>query len=180
MGKKKNHIDLENDRYGLFMSDNSFNLEIMYGRHYLSNDVKFSINLYRINIIETKSHDLYGQSKTKDKEFFPPVKLNVLLDIEDNNQDSYGSDPNGLVREDSGNLVFGVYIDELKENNTEINRGDIVEFNQSGEKNRYYEVDAANNISDVSSQSIGGFKPYYKKIVAHPIKEDIFYKLKGD
>lgn len=173
MGKTKENIDLEEQRYGMFMSDNSYNLEIMYGRHYLETDVNFVINLYRINVITTKTHDLYGQSKASDKEFFDPVKLKVMINIDDNQQDSYGGDDAGLVREDTGNLVFGIYLDELKENNTEINRGDIIEYNQSGDRNRYYEVENAQNVEDVTSQTIGGFKPYYKKVLAVPVKEDI-------
>lgn len=173
MGKTKENIDLEEQRYGMFMSDNSYNLEIMYGRHYLETDVNFVINLYRINVITTKTHDLYGQSKASDKEFFDPVKLKVMINIDDNQQDSYGGDDAGLVREDTGNLVFGIYLDELNENNTEINRGDIIEYNQSGDRNRYYEVENAQNVEDVTSQTIGGFKPYYKKVLAVPVKEDI-------
>lgn len=173
MGKTKENIDLEEQRYGMFMSNNSYNLEIMYGRHYLETDVNFVINLYRINVITTKTHDLYGQSKASDKEFFDPVKLKVMINIDDNQQDSYGGDDAGLVREDTGNLVFGIYLDELNENNTEINRGDIIEYNQSGDRNRYYEVENAQNVEDVTSQTIGGFKPYYKKVLAVPVKEDI-------
>ena len=63
MSKKQKHIDLEENRYGLFMTENSYNLELMYGRHYLSTDIKHEILLYKINIIESKSNDLYGQSK---------------------------------------------------------------------------------------------------------------------
>ena len=38
MKKKKQIIDLENQRYGLFMTDNSFDLDVMYGRNYLDTD----------------------------------------------------------------------------------------------------------------------------------------------
>ncbi|GAG79975.1 unnamed protein product, partial [marine sediment metagenome] len=31
MAKKNQNVDLENERYGLFMSENSFELDIAYG-----------------------------------------------------------------------------------------------------------------------------------------------------
>lgn len=169
--KKRKNIDLENNRYGLFMNENSFQLEMMYGRHYISTDIKHEILLYKINIVESKLNDLYGQSKPKDKSYFPPISLTGFIQIEDSNQRTYG-DENGIIRDDSGNLIFNIYLDELKEKNTEINRGDIIEYNMSGNNPRYYEVFNANNVVDTTNQTIAGFKPYFKKVEALPIKED--------
>ena len=173
MKKKKQIIDLENNRMGLFMTDNSFDLDIMYGRNYLQTDNNQTVIIHKINILESKSHSLYGQSKTKDKKFMTPVEINVMVTIEDGKQEYYGAGQGGISRDDSGNISFGVYLKELKEKNIEIDRGDIVEYNMSGEKNRYYEVESANNVTDETKKTIGGFKPYWKKIVGVPIKEDV-------
>jgi len=174
MKKKKQVIDLENERYGLFMTDNSFNLEIMYGRNFLETDNVQEVTIHKINIIETKSHNLYGQSKSKDKKFFPPVKIKAIVNVEESKQSYYGESQGGITRDDTGNIVFSVYLQELEEKKIEINRGDIVEYNFSGEKSRFYEVENANMITDTTKQSIGGFKPYYKKVIGVPVKSDIF------
>ena len=50
--KTQDNIDLVNQRYGLFMSENSFNLDVEYGEHYLETDVDYSVLLYKVNIIE--------------------------------------------------------------------------------------------------------------------------------
>jgi len=173
MKKKKQIIDIEENRMGLFMNNNSFNLEIMYGRNYLQTDNVQTVIIHKINILETKSHALYGQSKTKDKKFFEPVTISVMVNIEDGQQEFYGSSQGGISRDDSGNISFGVYLEELEEKQLEINRGDIIEYNMSGEKNRYYEVESANNVTDETKKTIGGFKPYWKKIVGVPVKEDV-------
>jgi len=162
MKKKKQLIDLEENRMGLFMSNNSFDLDVMYG-----------VKIHKINLLRTKSHSLYGQSKTKDKVFMPPVEISVMVNIEDGKQEYYGSNQGGIARDDSGNISFGVYLKELEEKEFEIDRGDIIQYNMSGEKNRYYEIESANNVTDETQKTIGGFKPYWKKIVGIPVKEDV-------
>jgi hypothetical protein len=173
MKKKKQIIDLENQRMGMFMSDNSFDLDVMYGRNFLQTDNAQEVILHKINLIESKSHALYGQTKTKDKKFMPPVRLKVMVNVEDGKQENYGSNPGGIARDDAGNISFGIYLKELDEKQIEIDRGDIIEYNMSGQKSRYYEVENANNVTDETKKTIGGFKPYWKKITGVPVKEDV-------
>lgn len=178
--RKKQFIDREENRYGLFMSENSFNLEIMYGRNYIKNDVVHEIKIHKINVIESKTHKLYGQAKAKDKKFMPPVRINAMITVENQEQTYYGEGQGGITRDDTGKLEFGVYMQELEEKKLEIDRGDIIEYNMSGERARYYEIENAQNVSDVTSQTIAGFKPYYKLITGVPIKEDVTPYLLGD
>ena len=183
MKKKKDLMDLENDRYGLFMTQGSFDLDIMYGRHYLKADNPQFVIIHRVNIIETKTHSLYGQAKAKDKKFLAPVKLSVMVDVEEGKQENYGGNPGGVAREDTGNIRFGIYLKELEEKQIEVNRGDFIEYNMSGEKRRFYEVESANNVTDETKKTIGGFKTYWKQVVGVPVKEDVLPFLsetKGD
>jgi len=173
MKKKQQIIDLENQRYGLFMTQNSFDLDIAYGRHFLNSDNVQEVIIHKINVIETKVHNLYGQAKPKDKKFMAPVKISVMVNVEESKQGYYGDNPGGITRDDTGNISFGVYLKELEEKKIEIDRGDIIEYNLSGEKKRYYEVENANNITDTSSKTIGGFKNYWKKVIGVPVKEDV-------
>ena len=173
MKKKKQLTNIEDNRMGLFMSDNSFDLDVMYGRNFLQTDNAQKVIIHKINLTKTKSHTLYGQSKTKDKVFMSPVEISVMVNIDDGKQEYYGGNQGGIARDDSGNISFGVYLKELEEKELEIDRGDIVEYNMSGEKNRYYEVESANNVTDETKKTIGGFKPYWKRIVGVPVKEDV-------
>jgi len=173
MKKKKQIIDIENQRMGLFMTQNSFDLDVMYGRNFLQTDNVQEVIIHKININQTVVHALYGQSKTKDKKFMPPVRISVMVGVEDGKQEYYGNNPGGIVRDDTGNINFGVYLKELEEKKLEIDRGDIIEYNMSGSKNRYYEVESANNVTDTTAKTIGGFKTYWKKVVGVPVKEDV-------
>jgi len=175
--KKKQNIDLEQDRYGAFMSDNSFDLEVMYGREYLKTDMPFVVKYYRIDIIKTKVDELYDESKPADKKFFPPVKLNVMLEIEDG-ETKFLSE-NGIPRNDTGHLKFGVFQKELDEKKVEVSRGDYVSFNYSGENERFYEIDEADNINDTTSKTIAGYKPFYRLITATQVKEDVLPFIRG-
>jgi hypothetical protein len=177
MAKKVQNIDLNEHRYGLFVNKDSIDLDILYGRHFISNDNTQEIILYRINVIESKSHALYGQSKASDKKYFPPVTLLGLVKIEDSKQENYGGNPGGIVRDDTGNLTFSIYLDELREKNVDISRGDIIGYNMSGSKTRYYEVENANVVSDETSKTIGGFVNYWKKVIATPAKSDVIGNL---
>jgi hypothetical protein len=173
MKKKKQIIDLENQRYGMFMNQNSFDLDVYYGRNFIETDNNQYVLLHRIDLIETTPHSLYGQTKPKDKKYKKAVKLAVMITVDDGQQSYYGEGKGGIVRDDSGNIKFGIYLKELEEKNVEITRGDIVEYNMSGEKGRFYEIQSANNVSDATSKTIGGFAPYYKMIVGVPVHEDV-------
>lgn len=173
MRKNKTDIDLEEERLGLFYNNDSFDLDVEYGRHYLDIDVNSIIKLYQINIIESKTHSLYGQSRAKDKKYLPPVKITGRVsNIGNSVQENYGGD-NGLVRDDSGNIEVCFFIDELNELGIDFNRGDIIEYNLSGNKPRYYEIQNANNVIDTTSNTIGGFKPIFRKVIGIPVKTDV-------
>jgi len=172
MNKKKNNvINLEHERYGLFMNENSFNLDVSIGREYLKTDVNYKVKIHKINVIESKAHKLYGQAKPSDKKFFPPVELNALVEIGDSEQKNYTD--GGAVRDDITSIVVKVYLEELNEKKIEVLRGDIIEYNMSGERSRFFEVENAQNVTDVTSQTIANFKPYWKRITAIPVKEDV-------
>ena len=173
MKQKKQIIDLENKRYGLFMSQNSFDLEVMYGRNFLLTDNVQEVIIHRVNIIETKTHSLYGQTKAKNRRYLTPVIISAFVMVEEGKQSYLGNNPGGITRDDTGNISIGVYLKELEEKNIEINRGDIIEYNMSGSKNRYYEVDNANNVTDTTDKTIGGFGVFYKKITGVPVKTEV-------
>jgi len=173
MKKKKQVVDQKTQRFGLFMTQESFDLEVEYGRHFLKTDNVQYVYIHKVNIIETKTHSLYGQAKPKDKKYMSAVQINVMVNVSNSEQAYYGNIPAGVTRQDSGKIDFGVYLKELKEKNLEIDRGDIIEYNLSGEKKRYYEVEDADLVTDTTSHTIGGFQKYFRHITGVPAKEDI-------
>ncbi|NJO64830.1 MAG: hypothetical protein HC836_43875 [Richelia sp. RM2_1_2] len=169
--KKKDAIDLEENRFGLFMTDNSFDTDVTLLQHYLKADVNYKIKIHKINVIESVTHKLYKQTKSHNKKFFPAVEVSCLIDIGDVEQKNLAE--GGIVRDDVSNLVVRVLLKELEQKQIEILRGDIIEYNVSGKKSRFYEVEDAQNVVDASSQMMANFKPFWKKIISVPVKEDV-------
>ena len=171
---KKRIIDLEDERMGLFMTENSFELDVTYGRNFLQTDNAQKVRIHKVDIVKSKKHSLYGQTKPEDRTFIPPITISVMVGVDDAEQKYYGENQGGITRDDSGNISFGVYLRELEEKNLQIDRGDIIEYNMSGQRTRYYEVESANNVTDTTAKTIGGYKPYWRKITGVPIKSDTF------
>lgn len=181
MGRKKKNIDnFEENRYGLFYNEESYDLDIEYGRSYLQEDIRHFIILYRVDIINTQVDDLYGQAEAEEKKYFPPVRLNVMVSSPTSEQSNYGDADGGIRREDIPNLTIKIFLKELEEKNTEINVGDYIEYNHNGTHTRFYEIENAENVFDSNKNTIAGFKPYIRRIIAVPVKDDVSQFLKGD
>ena len=178
--RKKQFMDLEENRYGIFMTESSFDLDVEIGRHFLETDVVYQVKIHKMNIIESKveDDDPYGQVKPSDKKFFAPVLINTMVNIGDQEQKFFAE--GGIVRDDTGSIRVGIYLAELEEKKIDINRGDIIEYNLSGERPRFYEVENAQNVVDTTKKTIAGFKPYWKEITAVPVKADVIPFLVGD
>jgi hypothetical protein len=168
--KEKDYIDMENDRFGLFMDERSFDLDVEFGREYLQ-DAPSYITIHQIDIIKTKTDDLYGETKAEEKVFRKAIRLIAMVTIEKGEVSYLAGD--GIANDQSGILMARIYLKELEEKKVNINRGDIIAYNQSGTKERYYEVSSANDVTDETEKTFGGTKPFWKKITAIPVKSDV-------
>jgi hypothetical protein len=169
--KPDDYTDLNRSRYGIHLNQSRFDMNVEYGRNYLRRNINHILKLHKINVIESKSHKLYGEARPEDKRFFAPVEFDAYVTIGEQNMDYI--DGGNITREDVSELKFDVYFQELEEKGIVIDRGDIVEFNPTGERRRFYEVDNPQNVNDSTSQSFGGFNTYYKSVTAVPVKEDV-------
>ncbi len=134
-----------------YYGNKDYTYELSLAREYSDADAIAKIVLYRIDIVKSKSHSLYGESRLKDKRFLEPIELNVTTNIDDIT--------GGLYNESIGIFKFGVYIQELEEKgNIEIKRGDYYKY-FDGDKERVFEVTKSSNINTANSQI--GYKPIY-------------------
>ena len=148
-------------------NQNDFDYDTMMGREFWSVDSNFKVMLYRIDVVKTKTHELYGAVYKNDKKFLTPIELTITLNI-GNTTNNFLSQ-NGIVNESLESFKFGVYLQELEEKNCHIKRGDYVKY-FDGRVERFFEVTTASNID--TNNSAYGFKPLYKTIECIYVKKD--------
>lgn len=150
-----------------FYTEKDYDFFLNLSREYSDNNAIAKIILYRINTVKTKSHSLYGESKSFQKEFLAPIELNVTMETSETTTEFMGK--SSIYNEKINSLKFGVYIQELEEKNVTINRGDFFLYND-GEKDRQFEITKVDNIK--SNNSSLGFKPAYVLIESTMVLEN--------
>lgn len=157
------------DRLDLFFGTDDFDQEIEYGMEYYENDTRFRITLHRVDVINSKTHKLYGQAKPGEKQFLPAVELNVWVNFSGEN--TYNKKEMGLKTNHIESFLFNVYDKELDKHGIELRRGDFFAYHH-GDRLRYYEIDKVSYVNE-QSQTMAGQKPYFKRVTGVPVKEDI-------
>lgn len=168
-GQKK---PLPINRAEKFFTGKDFRLEVQLGQEYLT-DLGMTVLLFKVDYKKTKTHDLYGESKAKEKVVDKPVELQVKLLIEEG-ETKYLA-PGGLKREFAGNLTFTVYEAELIEKKTNIQEGDFIGYVDGNSKIRYWEVFNAEQMNVSNSRTMVGKESYYRKIQCAPVDKDVFF-----
>jgi hypothetical protein len=167
MAKLKKKAPTDFTFYG--EKEQNFFLEL--SKEFSNSSALAKIILYRIDIKNTKSHSLYGESKAKNKTYLTPIELNMTV-ISYDIDDKFVS-KEGINSQMIGKFTFGVYKDELNEKNCEIKRGDFVSY-FDGEKERNFEVTNVSNIS--SKNSMLGYKPNSIVVDCTMVLSDVFKK----
>jgi hypothetical protein len=73
-----------------------------------------------------------------------------------------------------GNLKVGVYQSYLEQMNVDIEFGDYIGYYEKEDKVRYYSVVDDGRVTSDNRHTYGGYKPFYRSIVASPVTNDEF------
>ena len=109
MAYKKSNKPAQPYRYYNDKDDRYFNT---FSREYSDNHSIAKITLYRVNLVESKVHKIYGSISSDSKKFLEPLVLNVSLDIEDETTEYRSTD--GIFHQKHF-MQMGVYKEELTE-----------------------------------------------------------------
>lgn len=151
----------------LFYGEHEFNFDNQLLREFYGRDVNFKIKLYRIDIVKSKVDKLYGESKSVDKKFLPPIELNIVLNVEGIETEFLSND--GIFNEKYDAFEFGLFLSELEEKKCSVKRGDLFLYND-GLKERFFEITKSTNIN--TTNSAYGFKPFYIKVSSVLVKDN--------
>jgi hypothetical protein len=144
-------------RIGKFFGSEDFNLDISIGEEWLYGDMNFTMVLYRIDRLKTKTDDVYGETVSDGIKFLPPVEFKGYLQV---------SEP--------GNARISVYQRQLDELEIDINYGDYIAYYETESRVRYYVVNDDGRVVSDNKHTYAGYKPYYRTIMASAVTENEF------
>jgi len=159
-------------RLGKFFGGEDFNLDISMGREWLGGDMNFTVILYRIDRYKTKTDDVYGEVTEDGIQFMAPVELQGLVQVMAPSSKNYGN--SRVELQEPGNMKFSLYQKTLDELGVEIFQGDYLGYYETEDRVRYYVVSDDGYVRSDNKHTYGGYKPFYRSIVATYVSENEF------
>jgi hypothetical protein len=159
-------------RLNKFFGAEDFDLDIAMGREWLEGDMNFRLVLYRVDKQKTKTDDVYGETVEDGIKFLPPVEFMGYVQIEQPENQDYGQ--SRMSQMEPGNLKVGVYQESLDELNIDIEYGDYIGYYETESRVRYYSVVNDGRVVSDNKHTYGGYKPFYRSVIAAPVNDNEF------
>jgi hypothetical protein len=159
-------------RIGKFFGAEDFTLEQDFGSEWLHNDLNFTLVLYRVDRYKTKTDDVYGETETDGIKFLPPVEFKGYVQIMQPENKYLGNSK--IDQMEPGNMKVSVYQRDLDELEVDISYGDYIGYYETEDKIRYYTVNNDGRVTSDNKHTIGGYKPFYRTIMASPVTDNEF------
>lgn len=169
----ENNKKIPINRINKFFSFEDFSLEVDMGREAMEGDGNFKVVLYRVDMKNTQSDDIYGEASKDDIRYYPPQELYVMPVLETPDNKSYTNQGSVRYLQD-GNLIFDIYEAQLAELQIDINYGDYIGYAVTESTMRYYAVTNDGRKNYDNAHTMIGYKGYYRTITASPVDEEEF------
>lgn len=166
------------DGIGLFFGDKERAFFSVSGREMSEKILQESMMLYRMDLMRTQTHSLYGEAKSFQKVWKPEIKILGRINVE--SVDPTYLAEGGLVKKGFGQLTSHIYMEHLEELGIvkyeqnqivvfDLNDGDFIGF-----KDQYYKI-VNNGHAQISNEfSWGGDRRFFITVTAIEVDEDIF------
>jgi hypothetical protein len=159
-------------RLGKFFGGEDYTLDIGMGEEWLLGDMNFTIILYRVDRYKTKTDDVYGEVLEDGIQFLAPVELKGLVQIMAPQHKLIGNSKVEL--QEPGNMKFSIYQKTLEDLGIEIFQGDYIGYYETEDRVRYYVVADDGYVRSDNKHTYGGYKPFYRTILATPVTANEF------
>ena len=159
-------------RLNKFFSEEDFNLEMEMGMEWQLGDMNFTVVLYRVDRQRTNNDDVYGEALSDGIQFLAPIEVKGLVKIDAPTNSDLGATK--LSQLEPGNMTFSVYQSQLAQLAVEISLGDYLAYYETEDKVRYYSVVNDGRVNSDMKHTYGGYKKYYRTIIASPVTNDEF------
>jgi hypothetical protein len=159
-------------RVGKFFGSDDYNLDLSMGEEWLYGDMNFTLVLYRIDRVKTKTDDVYGEALTDGIKFLPPVEFKGYVQIMAPENKNIGTSK--VNQFEPGNIKVSVYIKQLEELGVDISYGDYIGYYETEDKVRYYVVNNDGRVVSDNKHNYAGYKPYYRTIMGSAVTDNEF------
>jgi hypothetical protein len=160
-------------RINKFFSEEDFMLEISMGREAIEGDGNFTVILYKVDRGMTEYDKLYGEAAKDGIRFYPPLELKVIPIMAEPENKSYNSNGSARYIQD-GQLTFGIYDEQLKELNVDINYGDYIAYPVTETDIRYFSVSNDGIKNYDNAHTIMGYKGAFRTVICAAIDASEF------
>jgi len=159
-------------RLGKFFGGEDFALDIGMGEEWLEGDMNFTLVLYKVDKTKTKSDDVYGEALEDGIQFLPPVEFKGLVKILTPTNQLIGA--SRINQSEPGNLQVSVYQQTLDDLQINIDFGDYIGYYETEQRVRYYSVVDDGRVNSDNKHTYGGYKPFYRTILATYVTDNEF------
>ena len=159
-------------RLNKFFSEEDFNLDISMGEEWLHGDMNFTVVLYRVDKQKTNTDDVYGEALSDGIQFLTPIELKGYVKIDPPTNSDYANSK--LSQIEPGNMNFSIYQSYLDQLAIEISLGDYIGYYETEDTVRYYTVVNDGRITSDNKHTYGGYKKFYRTIIATPSTNNEF------
>jgi hypothetical protein len=160
------------NRLEKFFGQQDFDLDVQMGQEWLEGDLSFTLVLYKVDRSRTDQDDVYGEALEDQIQFHPPIEFKGYVSIEQPQNEDYGNSKISQI--EPGNLTVSVYQDSLEALGTDIDFGDYIAYYENETRVRYYTVVNDGRVVSDNKHTYGGYKPFYRTIIASPVSENEF------
>ena len=168
----KNKYQIPITRHNLFFSEEEWELEKGFSREAIEQDLNQIVILFRVDRVLSVVDDLYNEGSKKELIFMPPVRLQVHAYMDDAENKAYNEGAGTLRYKQDGKLNLVVLIDQLEELDVEVRYGDYIGYPVSETEIRYYTIVDDGTKAYHDGQTILGYKPTFRTMIAAPVEDD--------
>lgn len=159
-------------RIGKFFGAEDYNLDLSIGEEWLYGDMNFTLVLYRIDKLKTKTDETYGETVSDGIKFLPPIEFKAYVQISQPENKNVGSSKINQI--EPGNIRISVYQRQLDELGIDINYGDYIGYYETEDRVRYYTVNNDGRVISDNRHTYAGYKPFYRTITASAVIDNEF------
>ena len=142
------------------------------GEEWLYGDMNFTLVLYRIDRLKTKTDDVYGETVQDGIKFLPPIEFKGYVQIMAPENKNVGTSK--INQFEPGNLKVSVYQKQLDDLNIDISFGDYIGYYETENRVRYYTVNNDGRVVSDNKHNYAGTRPYYRTIMASAVVDNEF------